>query len=74
LFYKKILPKYDLNENQKQIKKFHKDFPIWIKDVTIWKYFLLKYGYRDRMVRKTIKIDLRYFKDADVDTLIILNW
>ena len=26
------------------------------------------------MVRKTIKTDLKYFKDADVDSLIPLNW
>jgi hypothetical protein len=74
LFYDKILPNYILNERQKNIRKFNKKFPIWIKEVSMWKYYLVQFWSRDRMVRKTIKFDLRYFKDADVDTLIPLNW
>jgi hypothetical protein len=74
LFYEKILSEYVFNPIQQKIKKFNKNFPIWIKVVPMWKYYLMQFGARDRMVRKTIKTDLKYFKDADVDTLIPLNW
>lgn len=66
---------YTPAENQKNIKKFHTDFPIWAKSVRMWNYFLTTYGRRDWMVRKTLKTDLRYFSDADVDTIIpISRW
>ncbi len=77
-YFQKLFPfvkeKYTLNERQKNTKKFNKKFPVWIKEVPMWKYYLIQFSFRDRMVRKTIKVDLRYFKDAAVDTLIFLNW
>ncbi len=74
IFYNKILKDYNLTDRQKSIRKFNKKFPIWIKQTLMWKYYLMQFWTRDRMVRKTIKVDLKYFKDADVDTLIPLNW
>lgn len=63
-----------LTNNQKNIKKFHQDFPMWRKEVRMWKYFLSTYGARNPMLRKTIKHDLRYFHDAAVDTIIPMSW
>ncbi len=74
IFRKYILPKYTLTDNQKNIKKFNKNFPMWVKHTSMWKYYLTTFWYRDWMVRKTIKTDLKYFKDADVDTFFVLNW
>lgn len=70
----KLSEDYVLTENQSKIKKFCKPFAIRCKEVGLWKYYLTKLWFRDRMVRKTIKNDLRYFKDAWVDTIIPLNY
>lgn len=72
--FEEISKDYKLTENQKSIKKFNFPFAIWLKEVGLWKYFLTKLWFRDWMVRQTIKHDLRYFKDAAVDTLVPLNW
>lgn len=65
---------YSLNENQKNIKKFNFPFSIWFKQVNLWKFFLNNLSFRQPLVNKTIKTDLTYFKDANVDTLITLNY
>lgn len=65
---------YKLTDNQSKINKFHKTFPVWKKQTTMWKYYLLNFGNREPMVRKNIKFDLKYFSDAWIDTLIPLNW
>ncbi|MFZ5341012.1 MAG: hypothetical protein ACOZBL_00065 [Patescibacteria group bacterium] len=56
--------KYLLNDNQKNIKKFHFPFAIWKKNVNMWKFFVMNLGARDWMINRTIREDLRYFKDA----------
>lgn len=61
-----------LTPSQQKTKKFNTSRPIRSKSVPMWTYFLTTYGKRDWMVRKSIKHDLRYFKDADVDTLVPL--
>lgn len=65
---------YTLTEKQKRIKSFHHDFPLRCKEVRMRQYFATTLGARDRMVRKTIKTDLRYFCDAAVDTLVPSSW
>lgn len=69
-----IAKKYTPTENQKNIKKFLQPFAIWKKNVRMWSYFLTTYGRREPMLRKALKYDLRYFSDADVDTLIPMSW
>ena len=64
---------YALTENQSKIKKFHFPFAFWKKEVRLRKYFLTTFWKKDWMVRKTIKNDLRYFKDAAVDTLVPMS-
>lgn len=71
----KILEKkYNLTENQKSIKKFHSPFCYRSKEVNLRKSFLLNLSYSDFMVNKVVKFDLRYFKDAMVDTVLPLNY
>ena len=71
---KELFQTYTPNDRQKQTKGFQRPPYIWFKEVTLRKYFLLKLSFRDWMVRKIIKFDLRYFKDAKVDTLVPLTW
>lgn len=40
----------------------------------MWKYFLNNLSFSNYMVNKVIKFDLRYFKNANVDTIIPLNY
>jgi len=70
---KETIANYTLTDNQKNTKSFKQKFPLWTKSVRMWNYFLTTYGRRDPMVRKTLKYDLRYFSDADVDTLIPMS-
>lgn len=65
---------YDLTPNQKNVKKFCFPFAVWKKKVYLWKFFLNTLSFRSWLVNNVIKHDLRYFKDASVDTLIPLNY
>lgn len=65
---------YKLTDHQKNIKKFHYPFNYWTKEVSLRKYYLTSLSYSDFMVNKVIKFDMRYFKDAMVDTVIPLNY
>lgn len=65
---------YTLNDNQKNIKKFHFPFCFWVKEVPMWKYYLTTLSYSHFMANKSVKFDLRYFKDSNVDTIIPLNY
>ena len=59
---------------QKSIRKFHFPFSRWAKEVPLRKYFLAKLSFSSMMVNRVVKEDLKYFKDAMVDTLIPLNY
>lgn len=73
--YLKTLEKtYTLSDIQKAIKKFHSPFAYWTKEVSLRKYFLTKLSFSNLLVNKVVKEDLRYFKDAMVDTLIPLSY
>jgi len=65
---------YELNENQKNIKKFNFPFHFWTKEVPMRKYYLTTLSYSHFMANKSVKFDLRYFKDCWIDTLIPLNY
>lgn len=66
--------KYILSNNQNNIRKFNFPFKFWVKEVQMWKYFATKLSFSNLMVNRSIKFDLRYFKDSNVDTLIPLNY
>lgn len=71
---KNLEKKYILAPNQKTIKKFHFPFTYRGKETPLWKYYLTSLSYSHILVNKIIKFDLRYFKDAMIDTLIPLNY
>ena len=70
----KLEKSYTLNVHQKTIKKFHSPFVYWTKEMPLRKYYLTDLSYSNILVNKIIKFDLRYFKDAMVDTLIPFNY
>lgn len=65
---------YHLSENQRQISQFHFPFVYWGKEVRNWKYLLDTCSWSMPLVHHTIKQDLRFFKDAAVDTIIPCNY
>ena len=65
---------YVLDAHPTVIKKFHFPFVYRTKETPLWKYYLTSLSYSHILVNKIIKFDLRYFKDAMVDTLIPLNY
>ena len=69
-----LVTKYSLSDAQKAIRKFQFPFVYRAKEVALWKYFAMKLSYANMMVNKIIKFDLRYFKDAMVDTVIPFNY
>lgn len=66
--------KHILTKNQTNIKKFNFPFKFWAKEVQMRKYFSRKLSFSNLMVNKIIKLDLRYFKDANIDSLVPLNY
>lgn len=72
--FKTLEKKYKLSDAQKNIKKFQNPFAYRAKQVTMRKYYLTSFSYSDFMVNKQVKFDLKYFKDANVDTIIPLNY
>jgi hypothetical protein len=65
---------YKLSEIQKNIKKFHFPFDYRSKETPLRKAYLNTLSYSDPMVHAVVKHDLRYFKDAGIDTAIPLNY
>ncbi len=65
---------YQLTQRQQKIKKFHQPFAIWRKKTILWNDLLKTLGTNHWMINKLIKTDLKYFKDANVDTLIPLSY
>lgn len=65
---------YPLTDNQKNTAKMQQPFARRVKEVQMWKYFLTTISYSDPLVNRVVKHDLRYFKDAGVDTIIPLNY
>lgn len=71
---KELEKEYALTDAQKAIKKFHKPFAYRVKETPLWKYYLIGISYSNILINRIIKFDLRYFKDAAVDTVIPLNY
>ncbi len=69
-----LIGKYSLTDRQKAINKFNKWFKFYSKEVPLWKYYLLQLWKRDRMIRKTIKNDIKYFFDVNVDSFLPTSW
>lgn len=69
-----LAKEYILSDHQSQIKKFHFPFAWRGKEVRNWKYLLDTCSWSMPLLHHNIKQDLRYFKDAKVDTIIPCNY
>ena len=65
---------YTLTDNQTNTKTFMQPLAKRTKDITMWTYFSRFTSSRSMIINKIIKFDLRYFKDAHVDTIIPLSY
>ncbi len=72
--WKDITKEFVPNENQTKIKKFILPPAKWTKQVSMRNYLLRSFSPRQMMINKIIKMDLRYFKDANIDTIIPLEY
>lgn len=61
---------YTLTDRQRQIRRFHDPMVYRVQDVRMWPLLLRSLSPRAAFVNTVIKHDLRYFRDADVDTII----
>ena len=65
---------YSLTDKQNNTKNFQQPLSKRTKDISMRNFFSRFYSNREMMVNKIIKFDLRYFKDANVDTIIPLSY
>lgn len=63
-----------LTPKQSNTKSFHASFAWWTREVSLRNYLLRRLSPRQYMVNTIIKHDLRYFKDAAVDTILPLQY
>jgi hypothetical protein len=70
----KLSDDYKLSDNQLSIKSFSYPFNFWSKDGSLLNYLLWKLSWKSFLVNSVFKQELRYFKDAHVDTVIPLNY
>jgi len=72
--FEQLEKNYKLTSHQQAIIKFQFPFAYWVKEVGLRKYLLIKFSPSFFLINRTVKFDLRYFKDANIDTLIPLNY
>jgi hypothetical protein len=65
-----LADEHTLTDNQHSTRTFHTSMKWRGRDVRQWKYFLRSLSPRNYLIHKVVKFDLRYFKDAHVDTII----
>ena len=71
---KKLTANFVLTDNQRETKKFHMPFVWWGKEVRLWKPLVETLSWSSTLVNTLIKNDLKYFKNAAVDTVIPMNY
>jgi len=71
---KKLTANFVLTQNQGEIKKFHTPFVWWAKETRLWKPLLEQLSWSSTLLNTLIKNDLKYFKNAAVDTVIPMNY
>lgn len=74
LVINEVVSSYQQSMYQQKTKTFKKNFPCWMKSCSHWDVHMLYAKQRSWIMRNLIKIDLRYFKDCNVDTLILSDW
>lgn len=65
---------YSPTQHQYHTKNFLFPFAYRSKQTSLWKYYLHGLSYSHLLVHRILKHDLRYFKDAAVDTLLPFNY
>lgn len=65
---------YDVTDDQKSIKKFSYPFHYWVKIASSWVMNINDLGAHNPYLIRTMKNDLRYFKDAYVDTILPMHY
>jgi len=65
---------YSLTDEQKSIKKFSYPFHYWVKSASSWAYNINDLWVHNPYLIRTMKNDLRYFKDAYVDTILPMHY
>ena len=69
-----VSKEYSLTDDQKKIKKFSYPFHYWCKEEHILNSILAKFSWRSYLTNSLVKYEFRYFKDANVDTVIPCNY
>ena len=73
-----ILEHYTLahqpTEHQKNIKSFTLPFQYWVKSASAWTTGIGDFGGHNPYLIRTLKNDLKYFKDANIDTLVPMHY
>ena len=65
---------YNLTEEQKSIKKFSFPFHYWVKIASSWTANINDLWVHNPYLIRSMKNNLRYFKDAYVDTMIPMHY
>jgi len=65
---------YEPTDKQKSIKKFSYPFHYWVKLASSWVTNINDLGVHNPYLIRTMKNDLRYFKDAYVDTILPMHY
>ena len=65
---------YSLTDEQKSIKKFSYPFHYRVKSASSWAYNMNDLWVHNPYLIRTMKNDLRYFKDAYVDTILPMHY
>lgn len=65
---------YHLSENQRSTKHFSYPFHYWVKEESILNSILSKFSCKSYLMNTLMKHEFRYFKDANVDTVVPLNY
>lgn len=70
----KEMKNYIINDNQKQIKHFNFPFKFWVKSASSWVFNMKDLWIHNPYLIRTMKNDLRYFKDSNIDTIIPMHY
>ena len=65
---------YEPSDEQKSVKKFSYPFHYWVKSASSWAENINDLWVHNPYLIRTMKNDLRYFKDTYVDTILPMNY
>ncbi len=65
---------YNVTDDQKSIKKFSYPFHYWVKSASSWVMNINDLWVHNPYLIRTMKNDLRYFKNAYIDTILPMHY